>query len=511
MVNPILLILIPLLTAFLINLVNIKWPKLSSGLAFLAIALTTALAFYLLPEVLRQPMEVVIAGAQAPIGINLVVGPLGMMLTLVILVTSLLVSIYSFVYIQDDRKGMYSGLFLLLIVGSLGMVLTGDIFNLFVFFEILCISSYILVAYQRNEHALEASIKYLVLGSVGSLFILISIAILYRGLGTLNIADIAAQIGEIGIETRLAAAVFFTVGIGVEAAIFPLNSWLPDAHSSAPSSISAVLSGFVIEVALVVLIKLVFSLFAFSALMWLFSLVGVITLLIGEFAAYRQDNIKRMLAYSSIGQVGLILFALSIGTEPALRGAFLQIINHAAAKSALFLITGYMIIRTGSYAIADYRGIARRMPVSGFVFFLAVLSLVGAPPLFGFFSKFTIVMAALRSGTVVSIVLTAFVLLGTVVEAAYFIKVLQLFYQQEPSEAVAAADRDGKSGRIDDSTAAAANGQALASAEAPAIAMFPVLVFALFLAGGALFLSGITGVADAAVQELFVRLAGLMA
>ncbi|HDQ14670.1 MAG TPA: NADH-quinone oxidoreductase subunit F [Sediminispirochaeta sp.] len=498
MVNPIMLILIPLLTVFLINLVNIKWPKFSAGLSFLAIALTTGMAFTLLPEVMQAPIEVVIAGTKAPIGINLLIGPLGLMLSLIILVTSLLVSMYSFSYISDERKGMYSGLFLLLIVGSLGMVMTGDIFNLFVFFEILCISSYILVAYQRNEHSLEASIKYLLLGSIGSLFLLISIAILYRGLGTLNIADIAARVGELPPSTRIAAAAFFTIGIGVEAAIFPLNSWLPDAHSSAPSSISAMLSGFVIEVALVVLIKIVFSLFAFAALFWLLAVVGVVSLLIGEFAAYRQENIKRMLAYSSIGQVGLILFALSLGTEAATRAAFLQIINHAAAKSALFLVSGYMIIRTGSYQIADYRGIARRMPVSGFVFFLAVLSLVGVPPLFGFFSKFSIVMAAVSSGSTGATVLTGLVLLGTVVEAAYFIRVLQHFYQREPAKAVTAARSERGAG-------------AESSIEAPIAAMLPVLAFALFLTGGVLLLGSITGLADAAVQDLFARLVSVLA
>jgi proton-translocating NADH-quinone oxidoreductase chain N len=489
MVDPILLILIPLFTAFLINLVNIKWSGLSSSLAFLALLADTAIAVVLLPDVLQAPVEVLIAGIRAPLGINLVVSPLALMMSLIILGTSLLVSVYSFSYIRDDRKGMYAGLFLLLVTGSLGMVLTGDIFNLFVFFEILCISSYILVAYQRDSHALEAAIKYLVLGSTGSIFLLVSIALIYGGLGTLNLADIAGRIGELAPGTRIAAVVFFTVGIGVEAAVFPLNAWLPDAHSSAPAPISAVLSGFVIEIALIIMVKLIYSVFAVPALLGLLAVLGVATLLIGEFAAYRQENIKRMLAFSSVGQIGLILFALSLGTEAASRGALLQVLNHAAAKSVLFLISGYFILRTGSYSISDYRGIARRMPVSTFLFFFGVLSLVGVPPFFGFFSKFTIVMAAVGSGSLLSAILTGFVLLGTVIEAVYFVRVLQVFY-----------DRGGEGVAV-----------SAARMEAPAAALLPILLFALFLAAGALLLGDITEVANAAAQDLVLRLTSLSA
>jgi proton-translocating NADH-quinone oxidoreductase chain N len=489
MVDPILLILIPLFTAFLINLVNIKWSGLASSLAFLALLADTAIAVVLLPDVLQAPVEVLIAGIRAPLGINLVVSPLALMMSLIILGTSLLVSVYSFSYIRDDRKGMYAGLFLLLVTGSLGMVLTGDIFNLFVFFEILCISSYILVAYQRDSHALEAAIKYLVLGSTGSIFLLVSIALIYGGLGTLNLADIAGRIGELAPGTRIAAVVFFTVGIGVEAAVFPLNAWLPDAHSSAPAPISAVLSGFVIEIALIIMVKLIYSVFAVPALLGLLAVLGVATLLIGEFAAYRQENIKRMLAFSSVGQIGLILFALSLGTEAASRGALLQVLNHAAAKSVLFLISGYFILRTGSYSISDYRGIARRMPVSTFLFFFGVLSLVGVPPFFGFFSKFTIVMAAVGSGSLLSAILTGFVLLGTVIEAVYFVRVLQVFY-----------DRGGEGVAV-----------SAARMEAPAAALLPILLFALFLAAGALLLGDITEVANAAAQDLVLRLTSLSA
>jgi proton-translocating NADH-quinone oxidoreductase chain N len=480
MVDPIFLILIPLAAAFLVSLVNISARGLSPYIAFLALAADTALAISLVPEVMGRSIEVRIAGVEAPLGINLIIGPLGVLLALVILITALLVSIYAFSYVTNSQKGTYSSLFLLLVTGSLGMVLTGDIFNLFVFFEILCISSYILVAYSRDGDSLEASFKYLILGSIGSLLMLTAIALIYGELGSLNIMDIAARAGELSPGTRLFAAVLFTVGIGVESAVFPLNSWLPDAHSSAPSTISAVLSGFVIEVALVSLVKLIYTFFVLPQILGILAVVGVVTLLVGEFAAYRQERLKRMLAYSSIGQVGLILFALSIGSEPAMRGAFLQIINHAAAKSVLFLSAGYFIVRTGSVYTADYRGLARKMPVSGFLFFFAVLSLVGVPPFFGFFSKFSIVTAALQGASAFAATLTGLVLLATVIEAAYFVRVLQYLYAVRDDEAAETGRR-----------------------EAPFSALLPMLILGLFLLTAALGLDAIGGLAAEATREIF--------
>ena len=492
MVNPILLIIIPLATAFFIPLLAIVWKNGSRYLALLAALANVLIGIKLLPYVLEKPIHVTIAGFKAPIGIDLLAGPLGIVFSLIISITGFLVLIYSIGYIRDESINKYYTLFLLLLTGSTGMVLTNDIFNLFVFFEILCISSYILVAYNRDEHGLEAAIKYLVLGSVGSLLFLIAIAIIYLKLGTLNMADISDKFDALGGSYRMMVVVLILSGLGVEAAIFPLNSWLPDAHSSAPSSISALLSGFVIEVALIVVMKLVYSVFHAMPVLNALAVVGVITLLVGEFAAFRQENIKRVLAYSSIGQVGLILLALSINSKAGISAAVLQIINHAASKSILFLVSGYFILKTGSYRYSDYSGIAKRMPVSSLLFVLAALSLIGVPPFLGFFSKLQIVMAAAARGSAFYVSLVSLVLLGTIVEGAYFLRIAQVLYFGR--------QQDTDSGWLETGNAAGIDMESVGNA--PVSAVIPVLLLGLVVVFGFLFLTNLNGVTGSIAGEI---------
>jgi len=240
-VNPILLILVPLGTAFLISTVAGALKNSTKYIAFLALLANVWISISLLPKVLNHPLNVIIAGVKPPVGINLLVGPMGAIFSIIISVAGVLVLLYSFKYIEGENQSKYYTLFLLLITGAQGMILTGDVFNLFVFFEILAISSYILVGYSEDRNAFEAAVKYLILGSVGSVFILIAIALIYQETGTLNMADIAGKFASVASGKKMMIMLFFVTGMGVEAAIFPLNSWLPDAHSSAPSSISAVL------------------------------------------------------------------------------------------------------------------------------------------------------------------------------------------------------------------------------------------------------------------------------
>ncbi len=485
MVNPILLIIIPLGTAFLVSTVASVLKNTTKYLALLALLAEVWISISLLPKVLEHPINVIIAGVKPPLGINLLVGPLGGIFSLIISAAGVLILLYSFSYVDGEHQHKYYTLFLLLITGSQGMILTGDVFNLFVFFEILAISSYILVGYSENRNGFEAAIKYLILGSIGSVFILVAIALIYQGTGTLNMADLAGKFGSLAASKQLMILVFFITGMGVEAAIFPLNSWLPDAHSSAPSSISAVLSGFVIEIALVVIIKFVYTIFAMTGVLGFLSLLGVVTLLVGEFAAFKQQNIKRVLAYSSIGQVGLILFAMSLNSKAGLSAGMMQIINHTASKSILFLAAGYMIKRTGSYEFSKYRGIARKMPVSSFLFVLGVLSLLGVPPFFGFFSKLNIIIAALHTGSTYYTVLVFLVLLGTVIESIYFLKILQVFYSRDTAAHDAAAST---------------------VKEAPFLPLFSIALFALVILLGFLFLPHITGYTGNVASELVTKL-----
>ncbi len=480
MVNPILLIIVPLGTAFFISLTASFLKNSTKYIALLAMVVNVWVSIKLLPEVMQHSINVVIAGVKPPLGINLFVGPLGAVFSILISAAGLLILLYSFKYIEGDSQHKYYTLFLLLITGSHGMVLTGDVFNLFVFFEILAISSYILVGYEGKRNGLEAAVKYLILGSIGSVLILVAVALIYQEAGTLNMADLADKFAAIAPAKRLMILTFFITGMGVEAAIFPLNSWLPDAHSSAPSSISAMLSGFVIEVALIVIIKFVYSIFAMTEILGFLSLVAVITLLVGEFAAFNQGNIKRVLAYSSVGQIGLILFAMSLNSTAGLSGGMMQVLNHTVSKSVLFLVAGFMIVRTGSYQISDYRGIAKKMPVSSFFFVIGVLSLLGVPPFFGFFSKLNIIMAALGTGNAFYTTMVFLVLLGTIIESIYFLRIIQVMY-----------DRDGVVGSIK---------------EAPVLPLLAIAAFAVVILGGFLVLPQITGYTGSVASEIVRKL-----
>jgi len=428
MVNPVLLIAVPLGAAFSIPLFSFISRRIVKFVPPIALVFNLIVSLLLIPKVLENPIVVSLGGWRPPFCINLVAGPVGILFSSVIALIGLLVSIYALDYIKEGAVEKYHILYLLLLTGATGVVLTGDIFNLFVFFEMLCISSYALVAYLGDRAGIESSIKYLIQGSIGSCLILIAVGFLYGLFGTLNMADIATNIHSISPISLFVPLVLFITGLGVEAALFPLNAWLPDAHSSAPSTISAILSGIAIEVGIYAVARVVFTIFGASSILQFLMILGVLTLLVGEMSAFSQNNIKRLLAYSSIGQIGLILFALGIGTSYGITGGLFQFITHALSKSLLFLTVGYMIYRTGSMEISSLEGMGKKMPLSSLAFTIGAFSLIGLPPFVGFPSKFLIVRAALAKGEVLFTVLIGLVLLGTVIEGTYFFRVIQVLY-----------------------------------------------------------------------------------
>ncbi len=447
MVNPVLLIAVPLGLAFMVPLIDSASRKLTRFVPVAALLFNLILCIRLIPAVLENPIVINLGGFTPPFGINLFVGPLGLLFAGLISLAGLVVSIYSLSYIKNGPVVKYHMLYMLLLTGATGVVLTGDLFNLFVFFEILCISSYALVAYHGDRAGIESSIKYLIQGTVGSGLLLIGIGFIYGIFGTLNMADIAMKIATVEQSTLFVPMILMVAGLGVESAIFPLNAWLPDAHSSAPSSISAILSGIAIEVGLYAVARIVFTVFGISDIYLFFAFLGILTLLIGEMCAFAQSNIKRMLAYSSIGQIGLILFALALATNNTVTGGLFQLVNHTISKGLLFLSAGYMIYRSGSMEISSLNGMGKRMPLTSLAFTVGAFSLVGLPPFAGFPGKFLIVSGALLKGEMVINILVGLVLLSTVIEGTYFFRVIQALYfkdgngeqrKQAPATAVTA-------------------------------------------------------------------------
>ena len=484
MVSPSLLIAIPLGSAFAAPLVALGSKRLARCVPALALAANLVIGLLLLPRVLEKAIVVSTGGFPPPFCINLMVGPLGLSLAILISLVGLLISIYATGYIKTPPTERYHALFLLLATGALGIVLTGDIFNLFVFFEVLCVASYGLTAYEKDRAGTEAAMKYLIQGTVGSTFILVAIGFLYGLFGTLNMADIAAKVPSAEPLHLFLILAFFVVGFGVEAAIFPLNAWLPDAHSSAPSSVSAILSGIAIKTGVYAIARVSYTLMNAQGFLFFLSVIGVITLVAGEIAAYRQrDDIKRMLAYSSVGHIGLIVFAIGIGTYLGVFGALFHLVNHALAKCLLFLAAGYMIYRAGSKKLSDMEGLGRRMPLTAVAFTVAVFSLVGLPPFAGFMSKLSIVCAALKTHRAAYLALAAVALAATVIEAGYFFRVIQSLYFK---------------GAAKDQSIGPTN-------EAPATALLPIVVLAALVIAIGVYPQFVTDVLDGAARELLNR------
>lgn len=490
MVNPVLLIVIPLGLAFSIPLFGFISRRIVKLIPIVGMLFNLIVSLILIPKVLNKPIIVSLGGFPPPFCINLFAGSVGIIFSFLISLVGLLVSIYALDYIKAQknrgREESYHMLYLLLLTGATGVVLTGDIFNLFVFYEILCISSYALVAYLGDKPGVESASKYLIQGSIGSSFVLIGIAFLYGKFGTLNMADIARNINSLTFEQVFFPLILLITGFGIEAAIFPLNAWLPDAHSSAPSTISAILSGIAIKIGIYAIARMVFTLFGASSIFLFLLLLGLLTLLVGELSAFSQNNIKRMLAYSSTGQIGLILFALGIGTTEGIAAGLFQIITHALSKTLLFLATGYMIYRSGSMEITSLQGIGKKMPLSCLAFTIGAFSLIGFPPFIGFPSKFMIVFSALIRKDSLYTVFIAIVLIGTVIEGAYFFKAIQaLYFKEVPAQ-------KSTDGQIQ---------------EAPLTALIPLVILMVLIIGIGVYPKIIINILNSAASEFLDRAA----
>ena len=347
-------------------------------------------------------------------------------------------AIYSIGYMEKETDvPLYFTLLLAMIGGMVGVVFAGDLFTLCVFWELMCISSYVLVAFSREGgESVEAAFKYLIMSGAGSATVLLGISLLYGMSGTLNFQGLAQAFGQAPASPwLLLASLFILAGFGVKAAIVPLHTWLPDAHSAAPSPISAMLSGVVIEVGVFALCRTCFSAFIPVESQWLYLLMAlsVATMFVGNLLPLVQSDLKRLLAYSSIGHVGYMLVGLSIGTQLALTGTFLHIFNHALMKGVAFLCAGAIIYRLGTRQMDEMAGIARRMPVTAVAFSVSLLALLGLPPLNGFISELTIVTAAFQSGLAW---LGILVIVNSVLSSAFYLRVIGVMLQPAKSDRV---------------------------------------------------------------------------
>jgi multicomponent Na+:H+ antiporter subunit D len=373
-----------------------------------------------------------------PIGIALVADGLTVFMLLIINCIAFLVTLYGINYMNRyTDKDKYYTLFMLMLAGMNGVVISGDLFNLFVFLEITAIASYALVAFGVEAEELEASFKYQVLGGTASALILLGIAIFYLQVKTLNLADASRVIGQLGATPGIIfTGVLFLVGFSLKAALMPFHAWLPDAHPSAPAPISAMLSGVVIKVlGVYTLVRIFFNVIGIQlmpAVQTVLLVLGTLSMVVGGFLALGQQDMKRLLAYSSISQVGYIIFAFGLGTYWGILGGIFHMLNHSVLKSLLFLNSGAVVYQTETRDMDRLGGLGQRMPVTGASSMIASLSMSGLPPMGGFFSKLIIIWAALKTGHPV---LATVAVLASILTLAYYAKLQKSVFLGQLNEA----------------------------------------------------------------------------
>jgi len=417
--NPLipLFVIVPLAGAFLIMIMGRffkTFPKFFASLVLLFLILISIYSFLTLGGTSLiykvggwEPVN------QIPIGIYMVLDGLSAILVCIISVIGFLSAFYSISYINRyTGESFFYALFCLMIAGMNGVVLSGDLFNIFVFLEISVISSYALVAFGVEKNELEASFKYQVLGGLASFLILFGIGFIYWKTKTLNIADIKeAFMAGYDKPFYLFVQILILSGFGLKAAIIPFHAWLPDAHSSAPSPISSMLSGVLIKaVGIYVIIRLFFNMFVISEEMAiLITILGTMSMVIGVFLAIGQWDLKRLLAYHSISQMGYVVMSVGIGmillsrnrnpgvAALAIAGGIYHLVNHAVFKSLLFLSAGAIEYRLGTRDLKKMGGLNKSMPATSATSFIASMSISGIPPFNGFFSKLIIIIAAIQA------------------------------------------------------------------------------------------------------------------
>jgi multicomponent Na+:H+ antiporter subunit D len=370
-----------------------------------------------------------IVDQQAWFASNFRIDVLSVFVASIFLGLGILIAVYSIKNMEKDTgTPLYYTLLLAMISGMVGVAFAGDLFTLYVFWELMSIPSYVLVAFRKGEwEPIEAGLKYLIMSAAGSATILLGMSILYGMAGTLSFEGLASTLSIDGLNAwLLLASLLIFCGFGVKAAVVPLHTWLPDAYSSAPTPISAMLSGAVTETGVYALCRVFFSAFLPLQGQWslIFAVLSVVTMTLGNVTALQQRDLKRLLAYSSIGNVGYMLVGLAVGTELGLTGTFLHILNHALMKGAAFLCVGAVIFRLGTKQLDDMEGIGRKMPITTIFFAISLFALIGMPSLNGFISEVTLIQSAAQAEM---IWLGIAIILNSLISAVYYLRVIRAF------------------------------------------------------------------------------------
>ncbi len=439
--SPVLVVVIPLIFAFLTLLFGLWRKGLCYPITLVALSLSFLASLHTLNTVITSgTIHYYLGGWNPPWGIEYVVDHLSAFVLVIVSFIALLVAIYSKKSVEQElpEKIVYFYcLFLLQVTGFLGIVITGDMFNLYVFLEIASLAGYALIA-TGEDGAPFASFNYVIFGTIGACFYLLGVGYLYIVTGSLNIADLSQILPNLyHSKVVLVAFAFFLVGVSIKMALFPLHVWLPDAYTYAPSTVTALLAPLMTKVGAYVMIRIMFTVFEpyFSIeLIPVTSILGWMAagaIIFGAVMALAQTDLKRMLAYILVSEVGYITLGIGLANRNGLTGAILHILNDAFMMLALFLVVGAIMYRSGKREIPQLRYLHRKMPLTMAVFVIAALSVIGIPPTCGFFSKWYLILGAIDAGKWVFV---AVLLISSLLNVILFFRVIESAYLEPVAE-----------------------------------------------------------------------------
>ncbi len=450
----------PILAATLPLVLGLRWERIGWWIGIATCSLEVILASVIFVHVAGGTQLIhSLGGFPRPIGIELVADSLSAPFALLVAVVS--VTVLGYMRRVGPRGKSFSSVYLLLVAGLMGVTLTGDLFNMFVFLEITGIATYSLVASRQVPTAALAALKYLIIGTVGATLYLVGVGYLFAATGTLNMADVAASLAgggsaDLGVlysdPLVRTGFVFIFAGLATKVAMVPLHSWQPDAYEEAPDAVTAFIGALVSTVAAYAMVRIVFDVFSvsfFEVTPWAWRvmvIVGTVSLLIGSALAVLQHRLKRMLAYSSVAQFGLVVAAIGIAAGPAnpevaLIGVIIHLLGHAVMKGGLFAGVGAVASATGARTLEEYVGLGRRRPVLGGAIAVLGLALVGVPPSIGFIGKWYIALGAVEAG---AWLLAGAILLSTLLTLGYIVRILERLYFRGAHEETDAVAADGR-------------------------------------------------------------------
>ncbi|WP_018184082.1 monovalent cation/H+ antiporter subunit D family protein [Kaistia granuli] len=443
---PVLVILIPLLGAVLAALSRHGFAAWL--IALLASAAMAAASLALLFRVQAEGMISYRIGGWAPeLGIEYRIDAFNVLIVVLVSVVALLTMIYArrsvLAEIIPERIAWFYTMMLLCVAGLLGIAVTGDAFNAFVFLEISSLATYTLIALGRDRRALVAAYQYLIVGTIGATLYVIGVGLIYLSTGTLNLGLIAERLAGIeGSRALIVAEAFIAVGICLKLALFPLHAWLPNAYAYAPSSAAVLLASTATKVAIYLLARFLFTVFGGHVdvgalpIGAILIVLSVAAMFIASAAAVFQNDVKRILAFSSVGQVGYITLGLALANPTGLAGGLLHLVNHALMKGAAFMAIGAIVLRAGTAKLDELSGIGRTMPWTSAALTVAGLGLIGVPGTSGFVSKYYLILGALEAGFGWLAIL---IVASSVIAVLYVGRIVEVVWFREPAEAARAS------------------------------------------------------------------------